>query len=119
MESIGSEKDRWIATKKKLANDKLSLLGDMILASSFVCYLGPFEGSYRVKILQDTWQKLCGKYKCKYSFYFMLKEILGNVEKISDWTINGLPNETTAYENMIIVDETEHKKYTVIIDPQG
>jgi len=49
----------------------------------------------------------------------MLKEILGNVEKISDWTINGLPNETTAYENMIIVDETEHKKYTVIIDPQG
>ena len=44
---------------------------------------------------------------------------MGDVEKISDWTLRGLPNENTAYENMIIIDETIEKKYPVIIDPQG
>ena len=119
MQSIGSEKDRWIATKQKLAEDKLSLLGDMILATCFVNYLGPFEGTYRLKVLQDTWQKLNEKYHIKFTPDFTLKEILGDEEKISEWTIRGLPNETTAYENMIIIDETVHKKYPVIIDPQG
>jgi dynein heavy chain len=55
MTSIGSERDRWILTKKKLAEDKLSILGDMILATGFVNYLGPFEGSYRLKILEESW----------------------------------------------------------------
>ena len=62
MQSIGSEKDRWIATKQKLAEDKLSLLGDMILATCFINYLGPFEGTYRLKVMQDNWQKLNEKY---------------------------------------------------------
>lgn len=51
MQSIGNEKDRWIDTKAKLAEDKLSLLGDMIISTCFVNYLGPFEGSYRMKVL--------------------------------------------------------------------
>ena len=62
MQSIGSEKERWVATKHKLAEDKLSLLGDMVMATAFVNYLGPFEGSYRLKILTDSWQKLNAKY---------------------------------------------------------
>ena len=65
MQSIGSEKDRWIVTKGKLAEDKLSLLGDMIIATAFVNYLGPFEGSYRIKILTETWQKLNTKFQIK------------------------------------------------------
>ena len=62
MQSIGSEKDRWIATKSKLAEDKLSLLGDMILASCFVNYLGPFEGTYRMRLINESWTKLNTKY---------------------------------------------------------
>jgi len=119
MESIGSEKDRWIETKKRLAQDKLSLLGDMVLATCFVNYLGPFEGTYRLKIVTETWEKLTFKYRIKTSEDFKLKAILGEEEKLSDWAIGGLPNETTAFENMIIVEETMFKKYPVIIDPQG
>ena len=55
MSSIGSEKTRWIQTRNKLAEDKLSLLGDMILATAFCIYLGPFEGNYRKKIMHNTW----------------------------------------------------------------
>lgn len=44
---------------------------------------------------------------------------MGDVEKISDWALRGLPDETMAYENMIILDETIEKKYPVMIDPEG
>ena len=55
----------------------------------------------------------------KQTYDFNLKDILGDVEKISDWTIRGLPNENMAFENMIIIDETIENKYPVIIDPEG
>jgi hypothetical protein len=51
MNSLGNEKERWEKTSIKLANEKESILGDMILATAFVTYLGPFEGSYREKVV--------------------------------------------------------------------
>jgi len=44
MKSIGSEKDRWISTKLKLQNDRKTILGDLVLATCFITYLGLFEG---------------------------------------------------------------------------
>ena len=40
MQSIGSEKDRWIATKKKLAEEKVSLLGDIVPVDIHFSHLG-------------------------------------------------------------------------------
>ena len=91
----------------------------MIIATSFVNYMGPYESTYRFKILVDQWQKIVRKYQIKQTDNFSLKETLGDVETISDWTIGGLPNESMAYENMIIIDETIDKKYPVLIDPEG
>ena len=59
-----------------------------------------------MKILTEAWQKLNTKYQVKQTFDYSLKDILGDVEKISDWTLRGLPNESMSYENMIIIDET-------------
>jgi hypothetical protein len=51
MNSLGNEKERWEKTCNRLLLEKQSLLGDMILATAFTTYLGPFEGSYREKAL--------------------------------------------------------------------
>jgi hypothetical protein len=56
MQSIGSEKDRWISTKHKLQNDRKTLLGDLVLATCFITYLGLFEGSYRAKMMNEVWR---------------------------------------------------------------
>jgi dynein heavy chain len=119
MSSIGSEKERWIHTKQKLAADKQSLLGDMIIATAFITYLGPFEGTFRYRAIRDSWSKLIGRYGIKSSAHFSLKDVLGNEELIADWTINGLPNENVSFENMIIIEETREEKFPVIIDPEG
>jgi len=119
MSSIGSEKERWITTKAKLAEDKISLLGDCILSAAFITYLGPFEGTYRMKIMRETWQPLISAYQIKQTTNFSLKEILGEVNQLAEWGINGLPNENVSYENMIIIEESKRKMYPVLIDPQG
>ena len=60
-----------------------------------------------------------GQYKIKSTPMFSLKEILGNVEDITRWTLNGLPKENVSFENMIIIDETKRSKYPLMIDPEG
>ena len=119
MSSIGSEKDRWISTKAKLAEDKRSLLGDMILATAVLTYLGPFDGKYRQKILKEKWMKFVKKYQIEYTYNFVLKDIVGNEEKVTDWIIKKLLNERLSIENMIIINESAKTHYPVLIDPQG
>ena len=56
MNSLGNEKNRWIKTSERLLREKRSLLGDMMLSTAFVTYMGPFEGSYREKIVTSDWR---------------------------------------------------------------
>lgn len=56
MNSLGNEKNRWIKTSERLLREKRSLLGDMILSTAFITYMGPFEGSYRERIVNQDWR---------------------------------------------------------------
>ena len=67
MSSIGSEKDRWISTKAKLAEDKRSLLGDINLATAVLSYIGPFDGKFRQKIIKEKWMKFVKNYQIEYT----------------------------------------------------
>ena len=58
MNSLGAEKERWIKTAERLLMNKQSLLGDMLLSTAFITYLGPFEGSYREKIIYNSWRTI-------------------------------------------------------------
>ena len=52
MNSLGNERHRWLKTSQRLLKEKESLLGDMLMSTAFVTYLGPFEGTYREKIVR-------------------------------------------------------------------
>ena len=117
--SIGSEKDRWISTKAKLGEAKKSLLGDMILSSAFITYLGSFDGKYRAKAIHELWMPYLAEYKIETTSNFSLKEAIANDEEVTDWLIKGLPNEQVCIDNMIILTETRETHYPVLIDPQG
>jgi dynein heavy chain len=47
MKSLGNEKENWSDATIRLKNEKISLVGDMIIAVSFINYLGPFDGAFR------------------------------------------------------------------------
>jgi dynein heavy chain len=90
----------------KLGEDMRTLLGDSILATAFLVYLGPYEGSYRTDMMYN-WQKLVIKFQIHATPNFNLSEILGNEEKLADWQINGIPQDGISVDNMIIIEETK------------
>jgi hypothetical protein len=63
-----------------LADDKRSLLGDMILASAIITYLGPFDGKFRAKALHERWMQVIRKYQIDFTSNFSLKELIANDE---------------------------------------
>jgi dynein heavy chain len=103
MSSIGSEKYRWIFKKAKLAQDKRSILADMILATAVLSYLGPFDGKFRQKIIKEKWMKFIKNIKLSTLTTFFLKILLATRKK-RDWIIKGLPNERASIENMIFYE---------------
>lgn len=53
MNSLGNERENWETSSQKLIDDKESLLGDMLLSTGFITYLGSFEGIQREKIVKQ------------------------------------------------------------------
>ena len=58
MAGLGGERVRWGEISKKLGPKYTNLLGDVLMASGMIAYLGPFTIPYRKEII-STWQELC------------------------------------------------------------
>lgn len=52
MESLGSEKELWLKKIKSLRKEQIAVIGDMALAVSIVNYAGPFEATYRKRLVE-------------------------------------------------------------------
>lgn len=51
--ALGSEQDRWAQSIIDIGELLKVIIGDVLLASAFVSYVGPFNKSFRDKILND------------------------------------------------------------------
>ena len=55
--ALGSEKGRWADAIVKFSADQTVVHGDVLLASSFVSYVGPFNKAFRDMIMNDNFVK--------------------------------------------------------------
>merc|ERR1711871_97528 len=53
--ALGSEGVRWTANIKLLQRNFDLLVGDVLLASAFISYVGPFTKPYRQAMINDYW----------------------------------------------------------------
>ena len=113
--ALGSESERWAASIEELGLTLGHITGDVLLASAFVSYVGPFNKKFRDSIIAD------------FKNYFHINNIpLGaGVEPVSQltdeaeialWNSQGLPSDTVSVENGSILTKSE--RYPLIIDPQ-
>ncbi|KAF7232413.1 hypothetical protein EG68_10797, partial [Paragonimus skrjabini miyazakii] len=54
-DGLGSEKERWIQELANLGSEQKCLLGSSLIASAFLCYLGPFTSEFRERLLYKEW----------------------------------------------------------------
>jgi len=113
---LGGEKSRWTETAAMMDIKYNNCVGDVLLGSGIVAYLGAFTVDYRNKI-QHEWHSLCTEKKIPCSADFSLVKVLGDPVTIREWEIFGLPSDAFSTSNGIIV--TTARRWPLMIDPQG
>jgi len=60
----------------------------MVLAASTINYLGPFEASYRKRLVDENWKKILnGDEGIEGSPEFDFCDIIGDIERIQKWQL--------------------------------
>ncbi|NXN95540.1 DYH3 protein, partial [Rhinopomastus cyanomelas] len=112
---LGGEKERWTEAARLLGIRYRDLVGDVLLSSGTVAYLGAFTVDYRLKC-QTQWLVLCNEKNIPCSGDFSLSNTLGDPVKIRAWQIAGLPVDSFSTDNGIIVSNS--RRWALMIDPQ-
>ena len=123
--ALASENVRWAENILTMESDKELLTGDVLLASAFVSYVGPFTKAFRDKLmgeifipyLRDNFQKALGEgVTVPLSASADPLKILTSTAQVASWGADGLPADNVSIENGTIV--TTSSRWPLIIDPQ-
>jgi len=90
---LGSEQKRWTEDMDKLRENKIKLVGDCLLGSSFLSYCGPFNSELRHKMVYEHWMNDIKEKAIPYNDTFRLEKFLTDDVEISKWASEGLPGD--------------------------
>ena len=118
--SLGGETERWATGVKTLREEKENLVGDVLVASAFLSYVGPFTKPFREQLVREQWlpglAKSVNNGPMPMSAAADPLRILTNEAEIAKWNTQGLPADPVSSENGAIVDNCA--RWPLIIDPQ-
>jgi dynein heavy chain len=114
---LAGERERWMAQVKAYEIDLDNLLGDVLLAASFLAYAGPFTFEFRQELVKKWSEKLKGSgILCTPDFSF--EDFLADSATVRNWVaLYGLPNDSFSIANGLLV--TRGRRWPLMIDPQG
>uniref|UniRef100_A0A8C7LTV9 Dynein, axonemal, heavy chain 5 n=1 Tax=Oncorhynchus kisutch TaxID=8019 RepID=A0A8C7LTV9_ONCKI len=116
IDGLGGEKIRWTESSALFQTQIRHLVGDVLLATGFLSYAGPFNQEYRNLLLQ-LWRKEMSSHHIPYSDELNVISMLVDNATVGEWNLQGLPNDDLSIQNGIIV--TKASRYPLLIDPQG
>mmetsp|Transcript_7815 Transcript_7815/g.12148 ORF Transcript_7815/g.12148 Transcript_7815/m.12148 type:complete len:1370 (-) Transcript_7815:134-4243(-) len=114
--NLSSEKERWEHDSKDYEKQTATLVGDALLASAFLAYIGYFNQGYRERLL-SMWIEQLYNYNVETKENLNLIQYLSNPSQKLEWTAHRLPNDTLCFENAIMM--TRFNRYPLMIDPSG
>uniref|UniRef100_A0A4W5PTB6 Dynein axonemal heavy chain 5 n=1 Tax=Hucho hucho TaxID=62062 RepID=A0A4W5PTB6_9TELE len=115
---LAGEKERWTEQKWRHEPTYVCLLpgsGDILLATAFLSYSGPFNQEFRNLLLTD-WQREMKTRHIPFGNNLNLTEMLIDAPTVSEWNLQGLPNDDLSIQNGIII--TKASRFPLLIDPQ-
>ena len=116
MGGLGGERSRWTQSCADLSTSFDCLVGDALISSGSIAYLGVFTPDFRQSIVKN-WQQKLEELKIPHTPNCSLRFTLSDPVAIRQWTICGLPQDSHSVENGIIM--SKGRRYPLLIDPQG
>ena len=113
---LGGEKDRWTQQSKEFEEQISQLVGDVLLATGFLSYSGPFNQEFRTHLM-SSWKEELQRRKIPFSADVNITGMLVDNTTIGEWNLQGLPNDDLSIQNGIIT--TKATRFPLLIDPQG
>ncbi|KAF1380471.1 hypothetical protein PFLUV_G00164080 [Perca fluviatilis] len=113
---LAGERVRWEERVAGLEENMGYLVGDCLLAASFLSYMGPFLSNYRDELLA-IWMKEVWDLAIPCTPGFSFAVFLSKPTAVRDWNIQGLPSDAFSTENGVIV--TRGNRWPLMVDPQG
>ena len=113
---LGGEYVRW---QNSIAGFRASIefsIGDSLVASGFLSYLGAFDTSYRTSIT-DGWLTELKDNAIPFTENYDFAKFLAKPTDVRQWNIDGLPADGFSTENGVIVSRS--LRWPLMIDPQG
>ena len=88
IDGLGGEKVRWREAEIEY-NDKIRrLVGDVLMATGFLSYSGPFNQEFRSRLL-DGWQKKMTLHDIPFTENLQLIDMLADQPTIGEWNLQG------------------------------
>jgi len=99
-----------------LKDERTTMIGNALLASAFVSYIGPFNYIFRARLWKDEWIPDITEKTIPITVGIDPLEVLANAADQAVWKTEGLPADRVSLENAAVV--VSCNRYPLIIDPQ-
>lgn len=113
---LAGERTRWTADVNKLAEARRRLVGDCLLAASFLSYAGAFTHDFRHAMIYETFAQRLDTLQVPRSPDFSIEALLTTDTTVQSWVAKGLPADEHSIQNGILT--TAASRFPLCIDPQ-
>ena len=113
---LSGERTRWGQQVVDLKANRGLLVGDCLLASSFLSYLGAFTFDYRTRLLDTDWLSDLTERAVPHTDDFSVRTLLVTDSAVQGWVGEGLPADDNSVQNGILA--TMSSRFPLCIDPQ-
>ncbi|TDH68981.1 hypothetical protein CCR75_000940 [Bremia lactucae] len=116
LQSLLQESERWEAGSNEFDTQMKTLVGDTLLSSAFLTYIGFLDFQQR-KILVQDWRDILDSMAISTKPQLSFVDYLSRPNEQLEWQTSDLPSDELCYENAIILQRFH--RFPLIIDPSG
>jgi dynein heavy chain len=103
VKALGSENERWALSIQGLESQVKVIVGDVLLASAFVSYAGPFNKKFRDNMIQNEFLKYFKANSILTSPNIDPVRLLTDESTAARWNKQNLPSDKVSIENGTIL----------------